>query len=359
MRLTTPLTIVATRPPMAGEPPAPQTDTFYPVDLDGLVVDTVGEFDLFLRVDDDRCVLLRASSHPFTLAHRERLIDNAVRTLFVRAEEYRTYTRYLEHHLDEILANPEVPSARKADFLYTVSSNVVEDCLSTPRSATIVPRTRALAGRTVDFVLRSERSLGHLAVLMENDYYTFTHSINVSVFAAALAHKVGVPRWEMTEFVTGALLHDLGKAEVPHELLVKPGKLSEDELRIVRSHVTIGERLLQEHGRLSMAALLPVSLHHEKIDGSGYPRAFRGDDIHLFGRIAAIADCFDAMTTNRAYQPAMKAFDALQQMRTTLDLQFDQHLLEVFIRLLRAPDVAATLKQKADAGRPPADSLVA
>ena len=101
----------------------------------------------------------------------------------------------------------------------------------------------------------------------------------------------------------------------------------------------IGERLLNAHRALSAMAMLPVKQHHEKIDGSGYPRGLEKDQVHLFGRISAIADVFDAMTTNRSYQRAMKPFDALlTDADQDAASKFDQSLLETFIRLLKAPD---------------------
>jgi HD-GYP domain-containing protein (c-di-GMP phosphodiesterase class II) len=109
-------------------------------------------------------------------------------------------------------------------------------------------------------------------------------------------------------------------------------------MEVMRSHVTWGEQIVVTHGTVSPLGLLAVSQHHEKVDGSGYPRQLAADGVHLFGRITAIADCFDAMTTNRSYQAAMSAFDALARMKNALRGQFDQGLLEQFIHLLQAPD---------------------
>ncbi len=335
---TAPALITAERPPLPGEADRVATETFLPVDLDGLVSDTLLDFNLFLPAGAGKLLFFRSTHREFTNAHRLRLIDNNIHKVYVRAQEQTQYQQYLEQHLPEVLANPRIASGKKATLLYTVSSQVVKDCFDQPRAATIVPRTRKLAEGTVDFVLRSERSLGQLATLMATDYYTYTHSINVAVFAVALAHKLGLPRDEVNEFALGALLHDLGKSEVPAAILTKAGPLDDEELQQVREHVVIGERLLRGNGALGPIAMVAVKQHHEKIDGSGYPRGLATDQVHLFGRIAAIADCFDAMTTNRSYQHAMRAYDALYLMRTRLARQFDQDLLGTFIRMLRAPD---------------------
>jgi HD-GYP domain-containing protein (c-di-GMP phosphodiesterase class II) len=174
---------------------------------------------------------------------------------------------------------------------------------------------------------------------MTTDYYTYTHSINVCVFGVALARHAGVSRDDIREFAVGALLHDLGKTQVPKELLTKRGPLTPDEMQAMREHVANGERLLAQHGGLSALAIVPVAQHHEKLDGSGYPRGLAGSDVHLFGRIAAIADVFDAMTSDRTYQRAFTAYGALKKMKEELAPHFDRMLLERFIRTLRQPAV--------------------
>jgi len=177
-----------------------------------------------------------------------------------------------------------------------------------------------------------------MATLMAADYYTFTHSINVCVFTVALAHKAGVDRADIGDLATGALLHDLGKSQVPRDLITRVGPLTPEEMATMRSHVEWGEQIVAAHGNVGALGMFSVSQHHEKLDGGGYPRQLGARDIHLFGRITAVADCFDAMTTNRSYQRALTAYDALLRMRGEMRDQYDQDLLEQFIRVLRAPD---------------------
>lgn len=322
---------LSTPPPLGG-------GAYYPVDLDGLVVDTLLDFNLYLPAEATEYVLFRSTDLPFTNTHRNRLIDNNVHTLFVRADERSQYNRYLEHHIGAVLGNPEVAPRKKASLLYGVSRSVVQDAFKEPRASAIVPRTRKLASETVDFVLQSDRALAQLASIMATDYYTYTHSINVCVFVVALAHQAGVARADIGELAVGALLHDLGKSQLPHDLLNKTTALTNEEFDVMKRHVEWGEQLVVQHGRFSPEVLLPVSLHHEKLDGSGYPRRLTAGRLHLFGRITAIADCFDAMTTNRSYQQAMAPYDALLRMRTVLAGKFDDDLLEKFIRMLKKPD---------------------
>jgi HD-GYP domain-containing protein (c-di-GMP phosphodiesterase class II) len=312
-------------------------EEFCPVDLDGLVDDTLLDFDLYLSAGAQRFVFYRSRSLPFTSRHRHRLIDNNVPMLYIRTADRQQYLQYLEHHLDQVMTNPEVTQPKKAQLLYSVSQTVMQETFEQPRSQMIVPRTRKMAARTVDFVLHNNRSLGQLARLMTTDYYTYTHSINVCVFGVTLARQLGLPDDEVKEYAVGALLHDLGKAEVDKELLTRPGPLSQEEMEAVRAHVVIGEQLLREHHSLSALAMIPVSQHHEKLDGTGYPRKIAGEDFHLFGRITAIADMFDAMTSKRSYQRAFTPLETLKMMREDMKPKFDQEILERFIKMLCVP----------------------
>jgi HD-GYP domain-containing protein (c-di-GMP phosphodiesterase class II) len=312
-------------------------EEFCPVDLDGLVDDTELDFDLYLQAGTARFVFYRNSRLPFTSRHRGRLLDNGVRTLYIRTAERHQYLQYLENNLDRVLGNPVVAPPKKAQLLYSVSQVVMQETFDQPRSKAIGPRTRKIAERTVDFVLRSNRAVGQLARLMSTDYYTYTHSINVCVFGVTLARHIGLADRELKEYAVGALLHDLGKAEIAKDLLTRTGPLTAEEMEDMRKHVVIGEQILRDHHDLSATAMIPVSQHHEKMDGTGYPRAISGGDFHVFGRITAIADTFDAMTSKRSYQRAYTPFETLKLMREDLRAKFDQTLLEQFIRLLKVP----------------------
>lgn len=315
---------------------------YMPVHLDGLVVDSVVDFHLYLQSAPGHFVLFRGPDLSFNSEHHTRLLQNNVQTLWLRGDERRRYEAYVEKHLDTLLANPLVPVPRKAELLTSATQSTLEAVLAEPRHANVVPRTRRVAQQTVQLLVRQPQAVGHLAALMAHDYDTVRHSMNVSVFAVGLAHAAGVQSAaDLQELALGTLLHDIGKSEIPRELIVKPGAYTDEEYAIMRTHVERGEHILEEGGRLGQLGMLAVSQHHERLTGDGYPRKLSGDDIHLFGRIAAIADCFDAMTSDRSYQRAMRAVDALQLMRTHLSNHFDQALLNRFIRTLRVPSTAA------------------
>lgn len=311
---------------------------YLPVHLDGLVVDTLVDFHLYLQSAPGHFVLFRGPDLPFDGDHHARLLQNNVHTLWLRGDERRRYEGYVEQHLDTLLANPLIPVPRRAALLTTAAQSTLESVFASPRHTHVVPRTRRVARQTVEMLVRTPDAVGHLAGLMTHDYTTVRHSMNVSVFAVGLAHAAGVRGADdLQELALGTLLHDIGKCEIPRELISKPGAYTDDEFEVMRTHVQRGEDILADAGRLGRLGMMAVSQHHERLTGNGYPRRLAADDIHLFGRITAIADCFDAMTSERSYQHAMRPSDALHLMRTHLSAHFDQALLDRFIRTLRIP----------------------
>jgi HD-GYP domain-containing protein (c-di-GMP phosphodiesterase class II) len=311
---------------------------YIPVHLDGLVVDSVVDFHLYLQSAPGHFVLFRGPDLPFNAEHHSRLLSHNVPTLWLRGDERRRYEAYVEKHLDTLLSSPHVPTPRKAQLLAAASQATLEGVLADPRHATVVPRARRVAEQTVQLMVQSPDAVGHLAALMAHDYDTVRHSMNVSVFAVGLGHAAGVrDREDLHQLALGGLLHDIGKSEIPRELITKPGAYTSAEMDVMRTHVARGEHILNDSGRLGALGMVVVAQHHERLTGEGYPRQLPSDDIHLFGRIAAIVDCFDAMTSDRSYQRAMRPIDALHLMKTHLSAHFDQGLLQHFVRTLRAP----------------------
>jgi HD-GYP domain-containing protein (c-di-GMP phosphodiesterase class II) len=129
-------------------------------------------------------------------------------------------------------------------------------------------------------------------------------------------------------------MHDIGKSETPKEILNKPGQLTPEEFEVMKQHVMCGEKIMTESHGMNLDDIIAMSHHHERINGQGYPRGLKMEQIHVHGRIVGIVDCFDAMTTRRTYQNAMGAFEAMQLMKGKLANSFDQSILNHLIALL-------------------------
>lgn len=140
------------------------------------------------------------------------------------------------------------------------------------------------------------------------DEYTYDHSVTVSMAAALLGKWMGLGENNINDLATAGLLHDIGKCNIPDEILKKPDRLTEEEFKVMKTHSTLGYLLLKNGKGFNDSILSGVYQHHEKFDGNGYPNKLREADIHQFGRIIAVADVYSAMTSNRVYRSKMSPF---------------------------------------------------
>lgn len=178
--------------------------------------------------------------------------------------------------------------------------------------------------------------LDSLVTAIDNkDHYTRQHSEDVTQYALLLAEALGYSGETHNAIRVAGLLHDVGKIGVPDAVLRKPGKLTEDEYTIMKSHVTLSALII--HGLPRLPDILDaVAHHHERWDGKGYPRGLSGEEIPLLGRIMAIADAFSAMTLSRPYRIALPFDQALAEIENGIGTQFDPNLATVFIEEMRS-----------------------
>ncbi|MBI2803879.1 MAG: response regulator [Planctomycetes bacterium] len=179
--------------------------------------------------------------------------------------------------------------------------------------------------------------------LEARDAYTSGHSLRVRKFAVRLAKYIGLDEHNMKRLSLAAKLHDIGKVGLAEGILNKPAKLSADEFDRVKEHPVIGERILRPIVR-NRVVLAAIRGHHERFDGAGYPDGLRGEEIPFLARIITIADCYDAMTSSRAYRGAMSPDAALGILHAGHGTQFDPHLVPPFLRMMREAKTRAKVR---------------
>jgi len=411
-------------------------DNYFPVPLKRIVVDSVPEFDLFIK-QKERYVLYRKAKYAFTLETLNNLIDNNIVDLYVQKRELKLYEQYRQrirteteeearekgyegifadpdeveryheivgnfHAIDshifvenmeidfpiyahvgnevnlfpvmekkpegpweltpdicaykkEIMirrtdlpkykafvekmmtsATGDSPEAveRQAAVLREMSKMVVQDVLDDPRSGEKIKEVGNSVNGLVDFILDNETSYLSMMTISAHDFYTYTHSLNVCTLSLGIGSAINLPKSPDLEMLgMGAMLHDIGKSQVDPKLINKPGRLTDEEFKTMKDHVTAGFKLLREHHSLPDQVLEPVSQHHEKLTGSGYPRGIKGDELTLFGRISSIVDIYDALTTKRSYKKAFSPFEALSILSKNED-DYDRGLLKEFVLML-------------------------
>ncbi|MCX7780313.1 MAG: HD domain-containing protein [Negativicutes bacterium] len=181
-------------------------------------------------------------------------------------------------------------------------------------------------------LLHNRHTMLHMTDIRTYDDYTFGHSINVSIYAAFVGLAMGLKEHQLKELTLGAILHDIGKMAVPPEILNKPAKLAPDEMEIVKRHSAAGFELLRKNGEIPLLAAHVALQHQERFDGSGYPRGLKGGNIHPYGRIAAVADVYDALTSDRPYRRGMLPHEAYEYMLSVAGKDFDDQVLAMFFK---------------------------
>lgn len=196
----------------------------------------------------------------------------------------------------------------------------------------------------VDSVFRNQDALSCLTRIQSKDSYLLEHSLNVSILMSVFAKYLGFEKRFIQEIALGAFLHDIGKVFIPHEILNKRGSYTEKEHKIMKSHVALGLKILEDSPDISHIAMKMVREHHERLDGSGYPKGLKGDEISKYGRMIAIVDSYDAMTCERPHKKSVHPTSAFKALITESPAQYDEELVEKFIQCLGVYPVGTLVK---------------
>ncbi len=320
------------------------TDGFFSIPLSSLRLDTVTGFNLYLksaaggqgasRGKKSNFILYRGADLKFAEEHREKLRQSRVRRLYISNADRQRYLRYMEDNIDPIISSPTLLVSQKTEIIYDSATQLVRDIFADPRGGENLRRAHRMADTTVVHLLNGPMQLGSMLGGMAFDYRIYSHCVNVSVFGVALAQRLGLSGPELKQLGIGLLLHDVGKTMIDPKILKKEGPLTKEEWKVMKTHPQLGVDSLKDSQDIHPASLDIVLHHHEKCSGKGYPDGLKGDDISLFSKIAALADVFDALTTERPYAPAVRSYPALRIMKKEMADDFNPELMRELILLM-------------------------
>jgi HD-GYP domain-containing protein (c-di-GMP phosphodiesterase class II) len=180
----------------------------------------------------------------------------------------------------------------------------------------------------IDEIISNREILVGLGDIRTADSYTFGHCVNVCVLCILIGLSLGFTREKLRDMAVGALLHDIGKVVIPKEILAKSDKLSKEEFEIIKEHPSKGFEVIKKIKDVNIISAHVAYQHHERLDGSGYPRGLSGDEIHEFGSIAAVADVYDALIADRVYRQALTPDKAAAVLRSYAYTQFSSYVVE-------------------------------
>ncbi|WP_121614837.1 HD-GYP domain-containing protein [Virgibacillus halodenitrificans] len=187
-----------------------------------------------------------------------------------------------------------------------------------------------VVNQILEEIQSNKKSFSLLTDIFITDNYVFQHSLNVAIYSLAIGVELNYSSKMLTEIGIGAMLHDIGKMFISPEILNKPGRLSEEEYETMKSHTVLGFEFLRKQADLPTVVSHCAYQHHERLDGSGYPRGIKDDDIHPYGKLIGIADVFDAVTSNRVYREAMLPHEGLEILYAGAARLFDKNMVEAF-----------------------------
>lgn len=272
-----------------------------------------------LWIDTEKGVDVNANAAGKTAAEVERETD----ALLLRAEKPGVAER--------VTLDDEIQTAAR---LCNRAKGAVIDMFNDARmgKAIEVEKAKELVEEISTSVMRQPHALISLARLKTADEYTFLHSVAVCALMIALARQLNLDEDTVRDAGLAGLLHDIGKVGIPLKVLNKPGKLTEQEFAIVKSHPEVGAKILIESYQVPPMALDVCLHHHEKIDGTGYPFGLTGDTISLFAKMGAVCDVYDAITSNRPYKKGWAPADSIRKMAEWSKGHFDEAVFQAFVK---------------------------
>lgn len=281
---------------------------------------TLRKFCQFVFIDTEK-----SSQEEYTLQRKVRIQRPRI------PKQAMFPTRKLKTYADSADWTEEFPRAETA--VRELSTGIEEIFHQAAGGAALdVVRVKRSVEPMIDSISRNPDACIWLARLKQQDQYTYQHSLGASIWAVALGRQLGLPRSDLRSLAIGGLLFDVGKLRVDPELLNTDRQLTSEEFTELRNHVVYGAEMIGATGLMNTDVIAMVTHHHERHNGSGYPRGLRGDEIPIFARIAAIVDCYDAITSHRAYARAMSPSTAIKMLYDAKDTDFQAELVEEFIQ---------------------------
>lgn len=294
---------------------------------------TPTSFDMYAMFEG-KYVKYAASGMVFTKSVIDGLLSSGVVKLYIKDNDFLAFNTYMRENLSAILADATTSHNKKMVALYGTATSIIEDMLQNPDTKQNVDSAKEVSNIFFNQVLSDNRSFASLLKVCSYDYYTYSHSVNVSIYTLELCKKLKLGSNDIKHIGQSAILHDIGKSKIDPAIINKQGLLTQEEFQKIKAHPQLGYEILKAQGEEDDRILSGVRHHHEKLDGTGYPSGKLDYEISLSARIITIADIFDALTTRRSYKPPLTSFQAFKMLKNMKN-ELDQKILDTFILCLK------------------------
>ncbi|HWR39018.1 MAG TPA: HD-GYP domain-containing protein [Patescibacteria group bacterium] len=235
---------------------------------------------------------------------------------------------YIEDELTQDIDIPDVVDESVRREVVTAARSIIEH--SRVGKGIDAERAKKTANMLVDELSSNRGTLVNFTDMRARGEYLFSHVANVCILSIMTGMNLGYDQLRLRDLGVGALLHDVGQIFIPKEIFDKNEKLTQEEVDAIRRHPELGFELIRKSPEISILSAHCAFQHHERVDGSGYPRGLQGSDVHQYAQIVGIADVFDALSSNSAYRRALHPREALAILQKASDKFFDEAILQAF-----------------------------
>jgi HD-GYP domain-containing protein (c-di-GMP phosphodiesterase class II) len=239
---------------------------------------------------------------------------------------------------DPVIADP-VSEATRMDLVKSLSK--LDTQVRAGGNISLASSKRPLYD-LVDEIVNNKNNLIGMTDIRLHDDYTFGHSVNVAIITVKIGLLLDYNQLKLADLAVGSLFHDIGMTKIALEILNKQKELTGEELKIIQTHPEIGYNILRQNQDVSTVSAHVALQHHERYNGTGYPRGITGDTIHEFARIVAVADTFDSLTTERIFRHAKTIPEALIIIEGKKGTDFDPQMVELFMKVIDIDKIAST-----------------
>tara|TARA_B100001248_G_C27396202_1_gene465736 strand:- start:3547 stop:4506 length:960 start_codon:yes stop_codon:yes gene_type:complete len=311
----------------------PQTDAnnneYIRIRIAAMVPNKLTTFDMYVFINGKYIKYLNKGD-ALDDAKIRKLSSHKTDVFYIREEDKGAFKKYIH----DTVNSDELTSEQKAVILKESSYALVEELFENPDVEKALNDAKGIIGNFIEFIDQEDDAIANLISLSSHDFYTYNHSLDVSIYSLGLGQLLGYESAKLEELGRGSLFHDLGKRMVNPAIICKDGPLNDEEWAEMQQHPLWGLKILNDIPNISEDIKACAFEHHENFLGNGYPQGLDGEDIHPMARIIAITDCYDALTTQRSYNEPMDPMAALEFMKEKLGKKFDPDMLKAMHSVL-------------------------
>jgi putative nucleotidyltransferase with HDIG domain len=300
-------------------------------------------YNIYRQIDEKIFSILLNKNEIFTKSTECFFVDENIAKLYIKSEDKNQYYGYLQKHISEFLDSDKINIDIKASLIKEIASETMNDLFQSDVNCENLLKIDSVVNNSISLILNDKNAMYSMLKVTSYDYYTYTHCIDVATYAIGFGSFLNLTKEELELLGKAAMLHDLGKKNIPHEIITKNGPLTQKEFEIVKQHPSLSVKILKDNNEKNSRLLSLIEQHHEKCDGTGYPKGLKENQIDYLTKIITVCDIFNALTTRRTYKEKMSSFHTFKIMCSEMNTHLCKDTLKKFISFMGCSSLQQTI----------------